>query len=101
MQPTIPTGISDDNPVRYWGVFEPVPVLFRAKDEKEAVRIANDTPFGLGVRYLLSMRAMVPKWQREPLNNGLAVARFRTRRACKDVFRGPKANFHRPGIVIP
>jgi len=48
VQPTILTNISEDNPARYWEFFGPVSMLFRAKDEDDAVRIANDSPFGLG-----------------------------------------------------
>lgn len=48
VQPTILTDISDDNPARYWEFFGPVSMLFRARNEDDAVRIANDTPFGLG-----------------------------------------------------
>lgn len=48
VQPTILTDVSDDNPARYWEFFGPVSMLFRAKDEADAIRIANDTPFGLG-----------------------------------------------------
>ncbi|WP_339772147.1 NAD-dependent succinate-semialdehyde dehydrogenase [uncultured Paraglaciecola sp.] len=48
VQPTILTNISEDNPARYWEFFGPVSMLFRAKDEEDAVRIANDSPFGLG-----------------------------------------------------
>lgn len=48
VQPTILTDISEDNPARYWEFFGPVSMLFRAKDELDAIRIANDTPFGLG-----------------------------------------------------
>ncbi len=48
VQPTILTDIGEDNPARYWEFFGPVSMLFRAKDEDDAVRIANDSPFGLG-----------------------------------------------------
>jgi len=48
VQPTILTDVGDDNPARYWEFFGPVSMLFRAKDEDDAVRIANDSPFGLG-----------------------------------------------------
>ncbi|GAM07658.1 MULTISPECIES: NAD-dependent succinate-semialdehyde dehydrogenase [Novosphingobium] len=48
VQPTILTDIGDDNPARHWEFFGPVSMLFRAKNEDDAVRIANDSPFGLG-----------------------------------------------------
>ncbi|MEG3149312.1 NAD-dependent succinate-semialdehyde dehydrogenase [Sphingomonas sp. ZT3P38] len=48
VQPTILTDIGEDNPARYWEFFGPVSMLFRASDEDDAVRIANDSPFGLG-----------------------------------------------------
>lgn len=48
VQPTILTDVGEDNPARYWEFFGPVSMLFRAKDENDAVRIANDSPFGLG-----------------------------------------------------
>ncbi|BAM89743.1 NAD-dependent succinate aldehyde dehydrogenase [Bradyrhizobium oligotrophicum S58] len=48
VQPTILTDIGEDNPARYWEFFGPISMLFRAKDEADAVRIANDSPFGLG-----------------------------------------------------
>ena len=48
VQPTILTEVAEDNPARYWEFFGPVSMLFRAKDEDDAVRIANDSPFGLG-----------------------------------------------------
>ncbi|MFC3396332.1 NAD-dependent succinate-semialdehyde dehydrogenase [Brenneria rubrifaciens] len=48
VQPTILTDITPDNPAYYLEFFGPVSMLFRAKDEDDAVNIANDSPFGLG-----------------------------------------------------
>ncbi len=48
VQPTILTEVTEDNPARNWEFFGPVSMLFRAKDETDAIRIANDSPFGLG-----------------------------------------------------
>ncbi|WP_213774769.1 NAD-dependent succinate-semialdehyde dehydrogenase [Bradyrhizobium sp. dw_78] len=48
VQPTILTDVAENNPARYWEFFGPVSMLFRARDENDAVRIANDSPFGLG-----------------------------------------------------
>lgn len=48
LQPTILTNVGDDNPARHWEFFGPVSMLFRARDEADAIRIANDSPYGLG-----------------------------------------------------
>jgi succinate-semialdehyde dehydrogenase/glutarate-semialdehyde dehydrogenase len=48
VQPTILTDVTPDNPAYHWEFFGPVSMLFRARDEDDAVRIANDSPFGLG-----------------------------------------------------
>ena len=42
------TDIAPDNPAYKEEFFGPVAQVYRAKDEADAVRIANDTPFGLG-----------------------------------------------------
>jgi succinate-semialdehyde dehydrogenase / glutarate-semialdehyde dehydrogenase len=48
VQPTLLTNVTPDNPAYHWEFFGPVSLIFRAKDEDDAVRIANDSPFGLG-----------------------------------------------------
>ena len=48
VQPTILTDVTPDNPAFHWEFFGPVSMLLRAKDEADAIRIANDSPFGLG-----------------------------------------------------
>ncbi len=47
-EPTILENIQPDSPLFYEEVFGPVAMLFSAKDIDEAIRIANDSPFGLG-----------------------------------------------------
>lgn len=45
---TVLTDVAPENPASQEEFFGPVAQVFRAKDEADAVRIANDTPFGLG-----------------------------------------------------
>ena len=48
MQPTILSNISPDNPAYKDEFFGPVALFFKVKDEDEAIKLANDSPFGLG-----------------------------------------------------
>jgi succinate-semialdehyde dehydrogenase / glutarate-semialdehyde dehydrogenase len=48
MQPTILTDIEPDNPAFREEFFGPVALMFRVKDEDEAVALANDSDYGLG-----------------------------------------------------
>jgi succinate-semialdehyde dehydrogenase/glutarate-semialdehyde dehydrogenase len=47
-QTTVLTDVTPDNPASKEEFFGPVAQVFRAVDENDAIRIANDTPFGLG-----------------------------------------------------
>ncbi|AMM20976.1 succinate-semialdehyde dehydrogenase [Frondihabitans sp. PAMC 28766] len=47
-QPTILTGMDSTNPSYYEEFFGPVSIIIRAESEADAIRIANDSPFGLG-----------------------------------------------------
>jgi succinate-semialdehyde dehydrogenase/glutarate-semialdehyde dehydrogenase len=42
------TGVTKDSDAFHQELFGPVAMVFRARDEDEAVQIANDTPYGLG-----------------------------------------------------
>ena len=48
LEPTILTGIAPENPAYRQEFFGPVALVFPAKDEADAIAIANDSPFGLG-----------------------------------------------------
>ncbi len=48
MQPTVLTDIDAANPAYRQEFFGPVALFFRVADEKAAVALANDSPFGLG-----------------------------------------------------
>jgi succinate-semialdehyde dehydrogenase/glutarate-semialdehyde dehydrogenase len=48
LDPTILTGVTPDNHAYKQEFFGSVALIFPAKDEAEAIAIANDSPFGLG-----------------------------------------------------
>jgi len=47
-EPTILTDITPDNDAYHEELFGPVAQVYRVSSEEEAVKLANDTPFGLG-----------------------------------------------------
>jgi succinate-semialdehyde dehydrogenase/glutarate-semialdehyde dehydrogenase len=47
-QPTVLTEITPDNPAYVEELFGPVASVYRVSSEDEAVKLANDTPYGLG-----------------------------------------------------
>ena len=47
MEPAILANIQPNNPAYSEEFFGPVFLMFRVRDEKEAIRLANDSPFGL------------------------------------------------------
>jgi succinate-semialdehyde dehydrogenase/glutarate-semialdehyde dehydrogenase len=46
--PTVLTNVTADSPAYYDEVFGPVATIFRARNLDDAIRLANDSPFGLG-----------------------------------------------------
>ena len=48
MQPTILTGVDASNPAYHEEFFGPVALFFPVADEAAAIKLANDSPFGLG-----------------------------------------------------
>jgi len=48
LEPTILTDIKPENPAYYQEFFAPVALIFHVKDENEAIKLANDSPYGLG-----------------------------------------------------
>ncbi|MDE1156026.1 MAG: NAD-dependent succinate-semialdehyde dehydrogenase [Acidobacteriaceae bacterium] len=48
LKPTILTEIKKGNPAYYQEFFAPVAMIFRVKSDEEAIKLANDSPYGLG-----------------------------------------------------
>jgi succinate-semialdehyde dehydrogenase/glutarate-semialdehyde dehydrogenase len=48
LEPTMLTDVRPENPAFHQEFFAPVAMVFRVKNEKEAVALANDSPYGLG-----------------------------------------------------
>ncbi len=48
LEPTILTDLKANNPAYYQEFFAPVALIFRVSNEQEAVKLANDSPYGLG-----------------------------------------------------
>lgn len=48
LEPTILVNVSPNNPAYKQEFFGPVALVFSARNEEEAIAIANDSPFGLG-----------------------------------------------------
>jgi len=48
LEPTILTDVTPDNPAFHVEFFAPVALIFRVKNEKQAIDLANDSPYGLG-----------------------------------------------------
>lgn len=69
-QPSVLTGVTPDMTIVHEEIFGPVAALIRFESEEEAVRIANDTPFGLAA-YLFS-RDIARAWRvAEQLDAGM------------------------------
>ncbi|MDJ0414322.1 aldehyde dehydrogenase family protein [Rhodococcus opacus] len=52
--PTVITGVTPDMEIYHEEIFGPATMVFRAKDETEAIQIANDTRYGLSAAVVTS-----------------------------------------------
>ena len=68
--PTVLTNIQPEMPAYKEELFGPVASLIKAKDEGDAIRIANDTVFGLGGAVFTQDIARGERIAREELNAG-------------------------------
>jgi succinate-semialdehyde dehydrogenase/glutarate-semialdehyde dehydrogenase len=63
--PTVLTEVPEDSPAYRDELFGPVATVFRARDAKDAIRIANDTRFGLGAAVWTTERTEADYFARE------------------------------------
>jgi succinate-semialdehyde dehydrogenase/glutarate-semialdehyde dehydrogenase len=68
--PTVLSGVIKGMPAYDEELFGPVAALIKAKDENEAIKIANDTIFGLGAAVFTSDEIRGEKIVKEKLNAG-------------------------------
>jgi succinate-semialdehyde dehydrogenase/glutarate-semialdehyde dehydrogenase len=68
--PTILTGIKKGMPAYEEEIFGPVALVISAKDTDDAVRIANDTPFGLGAAVFTKDESLGEQIAKTHLNAG-------------------------------
>lgn len=71
--PTVMENIPKNSPAYCDELFGPVICLFKAKDEKEAIHIANDTRFGLGAGIFTNDVSRGEKIASDELNAGCCV----------------------------
>ncbi|MFV0480733.1 MAG: NAD-dependent succinate-semialdehyde dehydrogenase [Campylobacteraceae bacterium] len=65
MQPTILTDITSKMDIYHEEVFGPVLCVYKAKDEKEAIALANDSDFGLGATIMTQNTELANKLAKE------------------------------------
>jgi succinate-semialdehyde dehydrogenase / glutarate-semialdehyde dehydrogenase len=63
--PTVLAGITPESPIFHEEVFGPVALLFRVRSSEEAIRVANDSPFGLGASVWTRSQAERERFARE------------------------------------
>ena len=68
--PTVLTGVTKGMPAYDEELFGPVAAIIAVKDEAEAVRVANDTPFGLGAAVFTRDRARGERLAAEHIEAG-------------------------------
>lgn len=70
--PTVLTGVRPGMPAYHEELFGPVAAIISARNEADALRIANDTPYGLGAVVFTRDRKRGERIAREQLDAGLA-----------------------------
>ncbi len=104
VRPTIFADVTNDMTIAREEIFGPVLTILGAKDEEDAVRIANDTPYGLAgyvsadtVEQRPQGRPPDPRRQRQPA--GRAERPHRAVRRLQAVRQRPRMGQVRPGGI--
>jgi len=88
--PTVLTNVTAGMPAHDEEVFGPVAAVIEAKDEADAIRIANDSPFGLGSGVLTSDLARGERIATEELEAGMSFVNQNVRSDSRLPFGGVK-----------
>lgn len=89
MQPTILTNIKPGNPAYREEFFGPVALIFRVKNEDEAVALANDSDYGLGGS-VFTRNVALGKQVASRIDTGMVFINHPTWTACDLPFGGIK-----------
>lgn len=88
--PTILTDVKKNMPAYAEEFFGPVAIIIPAKDEEDAIRIANDTEFGLGGAVFSANLARAETIARERIDSGLCFVNMMVRSDPRLPFGGIK-----------
>lgn len=88
--PTILTDVKKGMPAYHEELFGPVAVIIPAKDEEEAIAIANDTPFGLGGAVFSTDLARAENIAKMRVDSGLCFVNMMVRSDPRLPFGGVK-----------
>lgn len=91
---TVLTDVATGQPAHDEEVFGPVAAIIRAKDEADAIRIANASPFGLGSGVITSDLARGERIAAEELDAGMAFVNANVRSDARLPFGGVKHSGH-------
>jgi succinate-semialdehyde dehydrogenase / glutarate-semialdehyde dehydrogenase len=88
-EPTILTDVTPDNDAYREEFFGPVAQVYRVSSEEEAVKLANDTPFGLG-SYVMTNDADQAKRVADEIDAGMVYVNIVGADAAETPFGGTK-----------
>ncbi len=92
--PTVLTGVRLGMPLYHDEVFGPVAAIIPARNEADAIRIANDTPYGLGAVVFTKNKRRGERIAREQLDSGCAFVNEFVRSHPALPFGGTKQSGH-------